>query len=199
MQRRHAGLRPEFLHGEQREDQGSQAARAEPADERHGAAVELRAQAGDGDRDHADDGERQHGVTRRPAIGLLEGRHQHRRPDDEPHEERQHLAGDVGERDRRFELGRQQAAEGHPGDRRRRRTRSRPPDRAGVRERGRAPAAPEVRGTPVRVPIEQPAAGGAARHRHRWRCPCLRHRAGPRPVHPCGVHGLDRGGTGSRR
>ena len=40
-----------------------------------------------------------------PPLGVLEGRYQHRRPDDEPHEEREHLAGDVRERDRWFEVG----------------------------------------------------------------------------------------------
>jgi hypothetical protein len=87
------GLRPEFLHGNQGEDQGRQAAGPEPADERHRSPVETCADQGESNGEHPHQGEAEHRLHHDGHAHAVEHDRDRDYAERDPHEQGDQAAG----------------------------------------------------------------------------------------------------------
>jgi len=78
---------PDLLEREQREDQGRQPPRAEPANEQDRVAVHPAADQGQGDRNHPHDREAEDGVDDDGPADVIEGDRHGDRPEGQPHQQ----------------------------------------------------------------------------------------------------------------
>jgi hypothetical protein len=92
-----SSFRPSSSTASRREHDGRESARPEPAEEQDARAVETRPGQRDGDREHPHHGQAGDRVAERPKVEVLEGDGDERRAEEEPHDQPQELATELGQ------------------------------------------------------------------------------------------------------
>jgi hypothetical protein len=191
--------RTELFEREEREDQGGEASRAEPADEQHRLAIEACTDRGKGDGNHPHQGEAEHGIQHGGRVHAVEHDGYGDRAEREPYEKRHQAAGLLEEGELRGTTLAGCCAEGQPSAERG----DKPVavhdvcGRVGEEGQGEDCDTREVLGspTPAARPPQQPSAAEPHGHTHGRADRQLSYRL---PWPHCLLEGLRGGGSSDR-